>query len=100
MSYTPIRSEPNANYRTNNHDSKSVLTRKPIPRSKQHERNHSANGQWDAAKLRSDWPIIVHCHLCWDWVWQRPQQFLSRLSVRHKILFVETHPPDPQLSSV
>jgi glycosyltransferase involved in cell wall biosynthesis len=32
-------------------------------------------------------------------VWQRPQQFLSRLSARHKILFVETIGPDPQLSS-
>jgi glycosyltransferase involved in cell wall biosynthesis len=47
----------------------------------------------------SNYPIIVHCHLCWDWVWQRPQQFLSRLSARHKILFVETIGPDPQLSS-
>ncbi len=34
-------------------------------------------------------PIIVHSHLGWDWVWQRPQQFLSRLSRRHRILFVE-----------
>src|SRR4029078_6660957 len=42
-------------------------------------------------------PIIVHCHLCWDWVWQRPQQFLSRLSRRHKVLFVETIGPDPEL---
>jgi len=32
-------------------------------------------------------------------VWQRPQQFLSRLSARHNILFVETVGPDPQLSS-
>jgi glycosyltransferase involved in cell wall biosynthesis len=47
----------------------------------------------------SDYPIIVHCHLCWDWVWQRPQQFLSRLSSRHKVLFVETIGPDAQLSS-
>jgi hypothetical protein len=46
-----------------------------------------------------DYPIIVHCHLCWDWVWQRPQQFVSRLSTRHKILFVETLAPDPQLAS-
>lgn len=46
-----------------------------------------------------NYPIIVHCHLCWDWVWQRPQQFLSRLSARHKILFVETAAPDPQLSA-
>src|SRR5690349_6680060 len=33
--------------------------------------------------------IVVHSHLRWDWVWQRPQQFLSRLSRRHKVLFVE-----------
>jgi glycosyltransferase involved in cell wall biosynthesis len=37
----------------------------------------------------TDFPIIVHSHLGWDWVWQRPQQFHSRLSQRHKILFVE-----------
>ncbi len=35
------------------------------------------------------WPIIVHCHLRWDFVWQRPQQFLSRLSKNHRVLFVE-----------
>lgn len=34
-------------------------------------------------------PIIVHSHLAWDWVWQRPQQFHSRLSKRHPVLFVE-----------
>ena len=37
----------------------------------------------------SSYPIIVHCHLHWDFVWQRPQQFHSRLSQRHRILFVE-----------
>jgi glycosyltransferase involved in cell wall biosynthesis len=36
-----------------------------------------------------EYPIIVHCHLRWDGVWQRPQQFLSRLSRRHRVLFVE-----------
>ena len=46
-----------------------------------------------------NFPIIVHCHLCWDWVWQRPQQFLSRLSATHRILFVETVGPDPQLAA-
>jgi glycosyltransferase involved in cell wall biosynthesis len=35
-------------------------------------------------------PIIVHSHLAWDWVWQRPQQFLSRLSSSHRVLFIET----------
>src|SRR5580765_155696 len=44
-------------------------------------------------------PIIVHSHLCWDWVWQRPQQFVSRLSRRHKILFVETIGPDATLAA-
>jgi glycosyltransferase involved in cell wall biosynthesis len=34
-------------------------------------------------------PVIVHCHLRWDFVWQRPQQFLSRLSKKHRVLFVE-----------
>jgi glycosyltransferase involved in cell wall biosynthesis len=36
-------------------------------------------------------PIIAICHLGWDWVWQRPQQFLSRLAKHHPVLFVETH---------
>jgi glycosyltransferase involved in cell wall biosynthesis len=40
-----------------------------------------------------DYPIIVHSHLRWDWVWQRPQQFLSRLSKKHRILFVEAPYP-------
>ena len=44
-----------------------------------------------------NYPIIVHSHLCWDWVWQRPQQFISRLSRRHPVFFVETLGPDPLL---
>lgn len=50
-------------------------------------------------KSENDYPIIAHCHLCWDWVWQRPQQFLSRLSSRHPVLFIETFAPDPALSA-
>lgn len=42
-----------------------------------------------ARENASDFPIIVHSHLAWDWVWQRPQQFHSRLSQKHPILFVE-----------
>jgi glycosyltransferase involved in cell wall biosynthesis len=34
-------------------------------------------------------PIIVHCHLRWDFVWQRPQQIFSRLAADRPILFVE-----------
>lgn len=52
-----------------------------------------------ASGITENFSVIVHCHLCWDWVWQRPQQFLSRLSQRHKILFVETVGPDPHLAA-
>lgn len=33
--------------------------------------------------------IIVFCHLRWDFVYQRPQQLLSRLAHHYKILFIE-----------
>lgn len=36
-----------------------------------------------------DFPLIVHCHLRWDFVWQRPQQIFSRLAADHPILFIE-----------
>ena len=39
--------------------------------------------------LASNVPIIVHSHLRWDFVWQRPQQLLSRFAVDHPVLFVE-----------
>ncbi|WP_166636892.1 glycosyltransferase [Cognatilysobacter terrigena] len=38
---------------------------------------------------RDDFPIIVHCHLRWDFVWQRPQQIFSRLAKNHRVLFIE-----------
>ena len=44
-----------------------------------------------------NYPIVVHSHLGWDWVWQRPQQFISRLSHRHRILFVEGPVPAPAI---
>jgi glycosyltransferase involved in cell wall biosynthesis len=48
-------------------------------------------------KIHEDnYPIIVHSHLRWDWVWQRPQQFLSRLSEKHRILFIEAPYPFEQ----
>ena len=34
--------------------------------------------------------LVVHSHLQWDWVWQRPQQFITRLSHKHPVLFIET----------
>jgi glycosyltransferase involved in cell wall biosynthesis len=36
-----------------------------------------------------DVSYIVHSHLRWDFVWQRPQQIMSRLAQRGHILFVE-----------
>jgi glycosyltransferase involved in cell wall biosynthesis len=47
-----------------------------------------------AFDARKPYPIIVHSHLGWDWVWQRPQQFLSRLSKTHPVLFIEAPAAD------
>lgn len=47
-----------------------------------------------------DIPIIAICHLGWDWVWQRPQQFLSRFARRHRVLFVETYRSEVETSRV
>lgn len=33
--------------------------------------------------------IVVFCHLRWDFVYQRPQQLLSRLAQHYRILFIE-----------
>jgi glycosyltransferase involved in cell wall biosynthesis len=51
----------------------------------------SQRSQLTASALPENFPIICFCHLGWDWVWQRPQQFLSRLARQHPVLFVETH---------
>jgi glycosyltransferase involved in cell wall biosynthesis len=37
----------------------------------------------------NDRPVIVHSHLRWDFVWQRPQQILSRLAANAPVLFIE-----------
>jgi glycosyltransferase involved in cell wall biosynthesis len=34
-------------------------------------------------------PLVVHSHLRWDFVWQRPQQILSRLARNRSVLYVE-----------
>lgn len=33
--------------------------------------------------------LIVFCHLRWDFVYQRPQQLLTRLAEHYKVLFIE-----------
>lgn len=37
----------------------------------------------------SPWSFVVHSHLRWDFVWQRPQQLLSRLAAHGPVLFLE-----------
>ena len=99
MSYAPIGSElilTNGNFTSDQGTafSKPISrrTRRSTPKIKSPDVRNGSESQLQ-------YPIIVHCHLCWDWVWQRPQQFFSRISRRHKILFVETIGPDPHLSS-
>jgi glycosyltransferase involved in cell wall biosynthesis len=99
MSYVLISSEatPTTN-RDHLHEKEFLFSLKPSRRSIPRRRK-AINGRSHAKKVfRKNYPIIVHCHLCWEWVWQRPQQFISRLSQRHKILFVETVAPAPDLA--
>jgi glycosyltransferase involved in cell wall biosynthesis len=97
MSYAPLGSELIMTNGNISHGERSSFS-KP-PRTRRLPAPPSEVSESKSAPFRPDYPLIVHCHLCWDWVWQRPQQFLSRLSARHKILFVETIGPDPQLAS-
>src|SRR4051812_6601837 len=63
--------------------------------------SHKASGasrQRSSGRSADAYPIIVHSHLGWDWVWQRPQQFLSRLSKRHRVLFIEGPVPCNEVS--
>jgi glycosyltransferase involved in cell wall biosynthesis len=36
-----------------------------------------------------DRPLIVHSHVRWDFLWQRPQQILSRLALHAPVLVIE-----------
>jgi glycosyltransferase involved in cell wall biosynthesis len=49
----------------------------------------STNSDGRALLAPKDQPIVVHSHLRWDFVWQRPQQILSRLAVNAPVLFIE-----------
>ncbi|MEO6181585.1 MAG: family 1 glycosylhydrolase [Verrucomicrobiota bacterium] len=52
-------------------------------------KNEFMPNEKNQTNIQLDYPIIVHCHLRWEGVWQRPQQFLSRISKNHRVLFVE-----------
>src|SRR5215831_2672660 len=93
MSYTFIPNEPPIN-RHHLHDKEFI---NPSRSSRNSSRRKSLNGKRSKQAFTTNYSIIVHCHLCWDWVWQRPQQIISRLSQRHKILFVEMVAPAADL---
>ncbi len=48
-----------------------------------------ATGARRSASTSSSFPLIVQSHLRWDFVWQRPQQLLSRMAATAPVLFVE-----------
>jgi len=98
MSYAPIFSEPIPSLlKTSNRTVPNNHSFSKVP--KQNGRANGRPRQSRAGNNTDNYSILVHCHLCWNWVWQRPQQFLSRLSQRHKIVFVETIAPDPELAN-
>jgi glycosyltransferase involved in cell wall biosynthesis len=98
MSYAPNRTDlftSNRNPVSKNNSNSHVSQLAPPARGSSRKKASARRSR--KPSTQENYPIIVHCHLCWDWVWQRPQQFLSRLSRRHPILFVETIGPDAQL---
>jgi beta-glucosidase/6-phospho-beta-glucosidase/beta-galactosidase/glycosyltransferase involved in cell wall biosynthesis len=50
----------------------------------------------DTALATGRYGIVVFSHLRWGFVWQRPQQFLSRFARVHQVLFME----EPQFDLV
>jgi glycosyltransferase involved in cell wall biosynthesis len=45
-------------------------------------------------------PLIVHCHLRWDVVQQRPRQLFSRLAAQHPVLFIEDPVHEPVTQAI
>jgi glycosyltransferase involved in cell wall biosynthesis len=108
MSYAPIFSEPtsnilnNPNRRTKNHsfsnNSKSNAHPEGWTPTASPRNGRSQSRQKRRSKKNSEeYSLLVHCHLCWNWVWQRPQQFVSRLSRKRRVIFVETVAPAADL---
>jgi len=51
-------------------------------------KNNKTEQGFEIRKQRS-YDMIVFCHLCWDFVHQRPQYIISRMAKQFKILFIE-----------
>ncbi len=47
------------------------------------------HNQHARGSARQGAPLIVHSHLRWDFVWQRPQQLLTRIAATAPVLFLE-----------
>lgn len=43
----------------------------------------------EASSLPETYDLVVHSHLRWDGVFQRPHHVISRLSRKHRVLFIE-----------
>lgn len=99
MSYAPIRSDTTLTDRNPFPNKSSDSPSNPLRKPNGSSRKRSVRRTPVPSESELAPPIIVHSHLCWDWVWQRPQQFISRLSGRRKILFVETVAPDSELAA-
>lgn len=72
----------------------------PKPSGSLSHRAAAGQSSWNGGLDTRSKPIIALCHLSWDWVWQRPQQFLSRLAKTHPVLFVETYCSDVPQTTV
>lgn len=57
---------------------------------KNHEKQASANINKQIRSQRSpSYDMVVFCHLRWDFVYQRPQHIISRMSKKARILLIE-----------
>jgi UDP-galactopyranose mutase len=77
-------------------DGTRVLHR-PLARRLAHWQRRLAGPSNDSPNPSSGSPmttLIVFSHLRWDFVYQRPQQLLSRIAQRHAVLFVEEPVPN------
>lgn len=76
---------PHASFRQQSNQLDPLSTAKALPP----RRRFTSTPDPAASRGTSNFPLIVHCHLRWDFVWQRPQQIFSRLAADHPILFIE-----------
>jgi len=67
----------------------------PLGGARQHVAEHHHSPRFSMASVARTavndgrHPLIVHSHLRWDFVWQRPQQILSRFGRSRPVLYVE-----------